>query len=423
MRPHLTQRKKPISRLRIALGATDAKSLATALDAIATGRDGTNQHPYVHDVLSTTPTIDAPLVEELLAKRGVNYKDAIVPGDGDRGRRAIAIPEPKLMSLQRAILSALPADAVHIAAHAYVPGRSAVECAEFHVGGEWFLKIDIKDFFSQVRESNVRELFESWGATDYAATALAWLVTHRPIDSAGIAPIDDGILPQGAPTSGALANLLCEWLDEDLSGLADRYGFVYTRYSDDVLFSTKDRERGKTRVLEFLKLVRRHVNDFGLGINRKKTRIYSPQASHQYLGVLIGREGLRLPRHSRAQLERSIYALRTYGIEALEFRYRSDDPQLNMRREKYRYLKSGSFLKRLVGQIVYVKQIDAELARTAAGVVSIVIATNPHAWLNRFSEVERGSISSSLRTILQLPKIAKEAAEEAAEVTASDEPW
>jgi hypothetical protein len=161
------------------------------------------------------------------------------------------------------------------------------------------------------------------------------------------------------------------------------------------------------------------VNNFGLGINRKKTRIYSPHASHQYLGVLIGKDGLRLPRHVRKQLERSIYALRTFGIEALEIRYRNQDTQLNIRRDKNRFLKSGSFLKRLVGQIVYAKQVDAEFARTAAGVVSIVIATNPHAWLERFSEDERGSITSSLRTILHLPRIVKEVAE----ITESDEPW
>jgi hypothetical protein len=401
------------------LGSTDAQSLAAALDVIANGSDDPNLLFSHHDVLSHIAEIDKTLLENLLAAASVNYKDAILPRDGDRGRRAIAIPEHKLMRLQRVILSALPADSVHPAAHAYVPGRSAIECAAFHVGGEWFLKIDIKDFFSQIRESNVRELFVSWGATDYAATALASLVTYRPIDSDGTAPIVDGILPQGAPTSGALANLVCEWLDEDLSGLADRYGFVYTRYSDDMLFSTKDQDSDKARVLEFLKLVRKHVNDFGLGINRKKTRIYSPQASHQYLGVLIGKDGLRLPRHVRKQLERSVYVLRTFGIEALETRYRNQDSQLNIRGDKNRHLKSGSFLKRLVGQIAYVKQVDAEFARTAAGVVSIVIATNPHAWLERFSEDERGSITRSLRTILHLPRIVKEVAE----VTENGEPW
>jgi RNA-directed DNA polymerase len=153
------------------------------------------------------------------------------------GTRRIAAPRGALRKVQRIILDQILAKVPqHAAAHGFVPGRSTVTNAQPHRGAALVIKTDLKDFFPTVHYRRVVGLFQALGYGDTVASALAALTTYRPQlpDGRVVWP---GVLPQGAPTSPALANLASRRLDARLSKLAAKVGAVYTRYADDLTFS------------------------------------------------------------------------------------------------------------------------------------------------------------------------------------------
>ncbi len=151
--------------------------------------------------------------------------------------RRITAPRPRLKKLQRRILDELlDKCATHEAAHGFVRGRSVVTNAQPHAAAALVIKLDLRDFFPTIHFRRVAGLFQHYGYAQEVAAALASLCTHRPQLGDG-RTLWPGVLPQGAPTSPALANLLCRRLDSRLCGLARRAGATYTRYADDLTFS------------------------------------------------------------------------------------------------------------------------------------------------------------------------------------------
>lgn len=151
--------------------------------------------------------------------------------------RTITAPRLTLRRVQRQILdellSKLP---THTAAHGFVKKRSVVTNAKPHESSQLVVKLDLKDFFPTISYHRVRGLLCRYGFSPEVADTLAGLTTHRAVLSDGYV-VWPGVLPQGAPTSPVLANLICRRLDSRLSGLAKRMGARYTRYADDLTFS------------------------------------------------------------------------------------------------------------------------------------------------------------------------------------------
>ncbi|HRI49093.1 MAG TPA: reverse transcriptase family protein [Pseudomonadota bacterium] len=167
---------------------------------------------------------------------GAPYVEFTIPKASGEPRR-ITAPRPRLKKLQRKILDELLVKcAPHEAAHGFVRGRSVVSNARPHAGAALVIKMDLRDFFPTIHFRRVAGLFQYYGYETEVAAALASLCTHRP-QLPGGRPLWPGVLPQGAPTSPALANILCRRLDSRLGGLARRAGATYTRYADDLTFS------------------------------------------------------------------------------------------------------------------------------------------------------------------------------------------
>src|SRR5262249_3879912 len=155
----------------------------------------------------------------------------------DGSEREICAPKKQLKWVQRQILDKVLAPVVaHDAAHGFIPGRSTVTNAEKHTGAELLLKFDLSDFFPTIHYYRVVGLFTSMGypvgdgrfhaaddATQVAPT-LARLCCYTPDPQAW----GNAILPQGAPTSPAISNLVCRRLDARLEGLAKRNKGTYT---------------------------------------------------------------------------------------------------------------------------------------------------------------------------------------------------
>jgi retron-type reverse transcriptase len=195
---------------------------------------------------------------------GYGYSTFSIP-KRHSGVRAIEAPTPKLKALQRTVvhrlLNPLP---VHPAATGFVPGRSIVDNARPHVGQAVVVNIDLVDFFPSITRARVEAFFRAIGWNAEASAVLANLCTR------------DGHLPQGAPTSPALSNLVNRKLDARLDALARSFGGHYTRYADDLTFSFSEYP---TRTRKAVKHIRAVIEDEGYRIQmKKKVRL---QRAHQ----------------------------------------------------------------------------------------------------------------------------------------------
>ncbi|MEZ4295031.1 MAG: reverse transcriptase family protein [Polyangiaceae bacterium] len=238
------------------------------------------------------------------------------------GSRRIHAPRAELKRLQRRILteflSKIPA---HEACHGFVKARSIVTNAAPHEGARVVVKIDLADFFPTIHYRRVAGLFVSYGAAREVAAILAGLCTHRPklADGRVVWP---GVLPQGAPTSPALANLVCRRLDARLTKLAARAGARYTRYADDLTFSFA--AEPAVPLGRFFWWVDQICQAEGFTENAKKRRVLRKSTQQRITGVVVN-QGLTVPREVRRRLRAMIHRCQTQGIDAVAgFQGRAD---------------------------------------------------------------------------------------------------
>lgn len=233
------------------------------------------------------------------------------------GLRRISAPMPRLKRAQYWILDALLARApVHAAAHGFVPGRSIVTNAAAHVGRDVVVNLDLKDFFPSLDYRRIKGKFRGLGYAEPVATVLALLCTEPDVDAVEI----DGAclyaargprrLPQGAPTSPALTNLVCTRLDARLSGLAGSLGFTYTRYADDLTFSASGEAAGKVGAL--LKHVHAIVAGEGFTVHPDKTRVMR-RGRHQEVTGLTVNERVGVPRETLRRFRALLHGLERHG--------------------------------------------------------------------------------------------------------------
>ncbi len=205
-----------------------------------------------------------------------------------RGRpRLVEIPNVGLKRIQRKILDGLLNHIpIHPAAHGFCPGRSIVTNAAPHCGKQVVLRFDLADFFPSVPAARIFRTFRTVGYPEAVARLLTGLCTTqlpRDIwDNRPNPPVDGSDhatwqrfaaphLPQGAPTSPALANLAAHRLDRRLNRLAALVGADYTRYADDLTFSGEGEFARRTK--RFALLVARIVGDEEFTLNFRKTRM------------------------------------------------------------------------------------------------------------------------------------------------------
>jgi hypothetical protein len=211
------------------------------------------------------------------------------------GLRLIEASKVRLKQLQRRILSdILQRIPAHASVHGFVPGRSIKTFAAPHAGKDAVLRIDLCDFFPSVRATRVQALLRTAGYPEPVANLLTGLCTNTtpPDVLNGLAPAalqaarnlySRPHLPQGAPTSPALANLCCYRMDCRLSGLAHSIGAAYTRYADDLASSGGTLARNPQR---FATHVADIITNEGFHVHHRKTRIMR-QGVRQHLAGLV----------------------------------------------------------------------------------------------------------------------------------------
>jgi retron-type reverse transcriptase len=231
------------------------------------------------------------------------------------GTRAIHAPRKELKRVQRKILEGILAQApAHDAAHGFVVGRSVVTNAAVHRGAHVVVKLDLRDFFPSVHFRRVAGLFETLGYSEDVARTLAGLCTHRAVLADGRVAWP-GVLPQGAPTSPAITNLLCRRMDSRLSSLAAKVGAKYTRYADDLTFSFA--KKPEVRLGRFLWWVDQICQQEGFDENGGKRRVMRKSGQQRVTGVVVSGKALTVPREARRNFRALLHRARTRGLDAV----------------------------------------------------------------------------------------------------------
>lgn len=263
--------------------------------------------------------------------------------------RLLASPKPRLKNMQRKILrEILDRVPIHEAAHGFRRGRSIRTFAISHTGRPCVARADLADFFPTIRFGRVAAFFETAGYPASVARVLAGLCCHAApatlIRAAGLPrAMGDRLrrahLPQGAPTSPALSNVIAFRLDRRLAGLAESIGAHYTRYADDLAFSGDvDFRRGAGRFLEWVAAI---ALEEGFELNYRKLRVMPANLRQRIAGVVVNEK----PNTTRAvydELKAILHCWETRGISAC---VGGDD---------------HAFLDRLRGRIAALGQLNAE---------------------------------------------------------------
>lgn len=243
------------------------------------------------------------------AEAGSGYVEFDIP-KARGGTRRIAAPRTPLRKAQRAILDHILARVpMHDACHGFVPGRSTVTNAAPHQRAQLVLKMDLKDFFPTLHYGRVRGLFLQLGYNAEVAGVLAGLTTYRP--KLGARVVWPGRLPQGAPTSPALANLACRRLDRRLEHLAARYGAVYTRYADDLTFSFA--AAPPVALGRFLWWVDGICYREGFLERPDKRRVLRAKHQQRVTGIVVN-GGVHVPRADRKRFRAILHNCKRHGV-------------------------------------------------------------------------------------------------------------
>ncbi|MEZ5854958.1 MAG: reverse transcriptase family protein [Hyphomicrobiaceae bacterium] len=241
--------------------------------------------------------------------------------------RLIEAPKPRLKTIQRTllrdILDCIPA---HDAAHGFVAGRSCETGAAPHAGAAVVVGLDIQNFFPTTPLGRVQALFRSLGYPHDVARILTRLCStttptavfnrlQRPARHTRDALVAYRFphLPQGAPTSPALANLVAWRLDQRLSGLARSFGATYTRYADDMTFSGDAQFGLKAKAL--ITAVATIAEDEGYALNDRKSRVMTSARRQQVTGLVVNAH-LNVARDGYDRLKAILHNCRRNGLEA-----------------------------------------------------------------------------------------------------------
>jgi retron-type reverse transcriptase len=278
------------------------------------------------------------------AERICHYITYTIP-KANGGRRLIMAPKRRLKAIQRLLLAKLVKKLpVSDQAHGYIDERSVRSGAEPHLGRRILVQLDLKDFFPTITYGRVRGLFIALGYGYPVAAALAALMTEaerQPVEIDGVTyhvPVGRRHTVQGAPTSPGLSNCLLLRLDRRLAGLAKSLQFTYTRYADDLTFSSDD----DARLQQLRHAACRIIREEGFEVNTKKSRTSRRGRRQRVTGVIVN-DTLGLSRPERRKMRAAIH-------------------QLRLDVEQGKPIDPGR-VRRLRGKLGYLAMLNAEQAR------------------------------------------------------------
>jgi RNA-directed DNA polymerase len=234
--------------------------------------------------------------------------------------RVISSPKPAMKKAQAWIReSILSKMTYHDAAMAFRPEKSIVDNAKIHAGARVIIRIDLKDFFPSIGFDRVLRFFELAGNFNGGvSTVLALICTDAPrakvvldgqVQWAAIGPRS---LPQGALTSPDLANLIAYGLDVRLSAYAEKSGWKYTRYADDLVISTSSEEANAKGMVTGITAI---CEAEGFKVNPDKTRVMRSPNRQTVTGIVVNDGNLRLSRRDMRRIRAFMHQCEAKGLD------------------------------------------------------------------------------------------------------------
>ena len=238
----------------------------------------------------------------------------------------------------------------------FTEGKSVVTNANVHKGQKYIFNIDLKDFFPSIEQPRVwkRLQLKPFNFSIPIASVIAGLCSMQEIRE-----MEDGtkkevyILPQGAPTSPIITNMICDKLDHRLAGLAKRFNLHYTRYADDITFSSMHDVYSKNG--EFRKELERIINDQGFTINEKKTRLQKIGDRQEVTGIIVS-EKLNVTQKYVRDIRNILYMWDRYGYGVAYSKF------FPMYKAEKGHVKKGNpdLINVIDGKLLYLKMVKGE---------------------------------------------------------------
>ena len=260
-----------------------------------------------------------------------HYRKVWIPKRNGK-KRELFIPDSILLEVQRKILYDILLDIpVSNYARAYRKGYGLCQMAEAHKGKNMVMCLDIREFFGNITYSMIyQQVFSTKYYPLSVGTLLAHLCCYRDV------------LPQGAPTSPAISNLVLRPFDDYMGQWCEERGIAYTRYCDDMVFSGEFNPRKvKNKVKGFLAVM-------GFSLNEEKSRISLSAKRQSVMGIIVN-EKMQVRREYRRKVHQEVYYCHRYGVDGHLAR-RAGGEKKNMKKERY--------LQSLLGKLNYILQIN-----------------------------------------------------------------
>lgn len=273
------------------------------------------------------------------------------------GFRVIQTPTDELKYLQKWILvNILENVPSHTSCKGFDKTKSIKQNAEVHLKKESILKIDLLRFYDSINERRVYGVFKHMGYHSNLAVSLSKICTIVPdeqfLNSFKKKELElknliikkaEGILPQGAPSSPKLSNLISISIDNRLSKLAHKYELAYSRYADDITFS------GNIVVLKKVKsTIYRIIEDENLFVNYSKTKLLIKGNPFFVTGLSVNNDHVTIPKKRKTDIEHHLFHCIKNGVETHILKCG---------------IKNKNFKDWLLGNIAFVFSVEKELGK------------------------------------------------------------
>lgn len=253
------------------------------------------------------------------------------------GTRTISVPIPELMAIQRAINSVILSEfKMSSFCTGFKRHVSLVDNAKPHLGANTLLKFDIHDFFGSIKFSQVFKQFIYYGY----GKKVSELLTLLCVDS-------EGKLPQGAPTSPALSNLVSLKMDKRIGEFCSKNELIFTRYADDITISSKkDLDLEEINKIKFV--IGKIIEDEGFELNDSKTHYFLKGQNMNVTGVCIDNHNLNPSRKILNEIDNALHYIKEYGVSEHLIKSKLVLDSYN----------AETYIHRLLGLISYVYMIN-----------------------------------------------------------------
>ena len=256
-----------------------------------------------------------------------NY-DEIIIKKKNKGLRYLSEPSPILKEIQKRILkNVLEGKITSPNSHAYKKGYSAISNAKVHTNCKVILKLDIKNFFDSI---NFNMVYNSCFNETLYPKKMGMILTNLCMYN--------NKLPQGAPTSGYISNIVLRDFDYEVSKYCMKKMINYTRYSDDMTFS------GNFEVRPLIKMINKLLYERGFRLNKSKIKVIWHKTRQQVTGGVVN-EKINVSKSFRRKIRQEVYYILKYGV----------DDHIERRNIK---LSSHKYLEKLIGKINYVLSVN-----------------------------------------------------------------